>query len=146
MIKVIYNKILRFFFDYSASIIGPKSERLESVQDIYITDDFKLRIYKPSLESSNNPRPTLVYFHGGGWTIGSLKAYDRVLRYLCYHTGYMVIGVEYRKAPEYKFPIAANDALFAYQWVIDNITELGGDINKITIGGDSAGGNLTCVV
>ncbi len=146
MIKVICNKLLRFLFDYSASIIGPKPKYLESTKDIYIADGLKLRIYKPHLKSHNNPYPTLIYFHGGGWTIGSLKSYDRVLRYLSFQIGCMVIGVEYRKAPEYKFPTAASDALQAYHWVVDNVTKLGGDINKIMIGGDSVGGNLVCVV
>lgn len=146
MIKVIFNKLLRYLFDFSGPIIGPKLIEEINTIEVCLAKDFNIKIYKPFCDNKTQELPILIYYHGGGWTIGSLKAYDNILRYICSCTKHIVVGVEYRKAPEYKFPIAAEDAIKAYDWVIDNIDAIKGDMNSIAIGGDSAGGNLTCVV
>jgi acetyl esterase len=101
------------------------------------------RIYTPS---GTGPFPVLVYFHGGGWVIGNLEAYDATCRALTNAAGCMVVAMEYRLAPEHKFPAAPEDCYAATQWVATNTAAIGGDPARIAIGGDSAGGNLTAVV
>ncbi|NKB32878.1 MAG: alpha/beta hydrolase fold domain-containing protein [Pseudomonadales bacterium] len=100
-------------------------------------------VYKPSAEQN---LPVLVYFHGGGYTIGSLKSHDCVCRGLCIEANCIVVSVDYRLAPENKYPAAVDDAWAAAQWAASNAESLGGNPNNVAIGGDSAGGNLTAVV
>lgn len=100
------------------------------------------RIYTPV---GNGPFPLLVYLHGGGWVIGDLDSYDAICRELCGLAGCIVVSVDYRLAPEHRFPAAVDDARTALQWVVDNLDELGADPGRIAIGGDSAGGNLAAV-
>jgi acetyl esterase len=87
-----------------------------------------------------------VYVHGGGWVIGNLEAYDATCRALANAAGCIVVAMEYRLAPEHKFPAAPEDCYAAACWVADNATAMHGDPRRIAIGGDSAGGNLTAVV
>jgi acetyl esterase len=101
------------------------------------------RIYMPH---GTGPFPVLVYFHGGGWVIGDLEAYDATCRALTNAAGCLVVAMEYRLAPEHKFPAAPEDCYAATCWVAANAAAIGGDPRRIAIGGDSAGGNLTAVV
>jgi acetyl esterase/lipase len=101
------------------------------------------RIYIPY---GTGPFPVLVYFHGGGWVIGDLVAYDATCRALTNAAGCLVVAMEYRLAPEHKFPAAPEDCYAAICWVAANAVAIGGDPRRIAIGGDSAGGNLTAVV
>jgi len=108
-----------------------------------------IRIYTPKgakRTSGSAGLPVLVYFHGGGWVIANLDTYDGSCRALCNESGFIVISVAYRQAPEYPFPAAAEDAFSAYQWVLSNAESLGGDSPRIAVGGESAGGNLAAVV
>jgi acetyl esterase len=105
--------------------------------------DLPARIYTPQ---GGGPFPILVYFHGGGWVIGNLEAYDATCRALTNAADCMVVAMEYRLAPEHKFPAAPEDCYAAARWVAANATALGGDPARMAIGGDSAGGNLTAVV
>jgi len=89
--------------------------------------------------------PALVYLHGGGWSLGSLATYEPFCRQLANATGQIVIWVEYRLAPENPYPAALDDTLAAWRWVQENHRELGADPARISIGGDSAGGNLAAV-
>lgn len=100
-------------------------------------------VYKPK-ESKN--LPTLVFFHGGGFVIGSLKSHDTVCRSLCVQTQCLVISVDYRLAPEHKYPAALDDAWTATTWIAENIERLGGNSNNLAVGGDSAGGCLAASV
>jgi len=131
-------KFFRWLFDYSSSFIGPKKIILH-VEEIHDLEGTKLKIYKPNKDQS---LPVLIFYHGGGWIIGSIRAYDRILRHLSYVSKCLIIAVEYKKAPEYKFPTAIEDSCKACSWIIDNIKKLGGDIKRIGLMGDSAGGNI----
>jgi acetyl esterase len=121
-------------------------EPIGAIQDRTIpgaAGEMPTRIYTPS---GTGPFPILVYFHGGGWVIGNLEAYDATCRALTNAAGCMVVAMEYRLAPEHKFPAAPEDCYAATQWVAANAPTIGGDPARIAIGGDSAGGNLTAVV
>jgi acetyl esterase len=100
-------------------------------------------VYRPSADTV---LAVIVYFHGGGWTIGSLETHDNTCRSLANAVGAVVVSVDYRLAPEHKFPAAVDDAWAATQWVAAHAAELGGDARRIAVAGDSAGGNLAAVV
>lgn len=101
-----------------------------------------LRIYTPKGEG---PFPLMVYFHGSGFVVCSLDTHDGMCRNLCAGSGCVVVSVDYRLAPEHKFPAAVDDALAATRWVAANGSALGGDPGRILVAGDSAGGNLAAV-
>ena len=105
--------------------------------------EMPVRIYTPQ---GQDPFPVLVYFHGGGWVIGNREAYDPTCRALTNAAGCLVVSVEYRLAPEHKFPAAPEDCYAAVQWVAAHAAAMRGDAARLAIGGDSAGGNLTAVV
>ena len=105
--------------------------------------DLPVRIYRPDLDAPT--LPVLVYFHGGGHVIGNLDTHDAVARNLCNGAGCIVVSVDYRLAPEHKFPAAAEDAFAAVIWCAAHGAEIGIDPRRIAIGGDSAGGNLAAV-
>ena len=87
-----------------------------------------------------------MFFHGGGWVIGDLDSHDVVCRKLADEGELIVISVDYRLAPEHKFPAAVDDAIAATKWIADNAKQLGIDASRLMVGGDSAGGNLAAVV
>lgn len=97
------------------------------------------RVYKPAGAA---PFPVVVYFHGGGWVLADKDVYDGGARGICKQSGAIVISVDYRRAPEYKFPAAWDDAFAAYEWTIGNAASFGGDPERIALAGESAGGNL----
>ena len=103
----------------------------------------RVRIYRPD---GGVRLPVLVYFHGGGWVVGGLDSHDGVIRHLCAHGRCMVVAVDYRLAPEHRFPAALEDAWAATVFVHEHVAELGGDSSRLAVGGDSAGGNLAAVV
>jgi acetyl esterase/lipase len=90
--------------------------------------------------------PLLVFFHGGGFSIGDIETHDGLCRLLCRDAGVHVLSVDYRLAPEHKAPAAVQDCYAAYRWALEHATELGADPTRIAVGGDSAGGNLATVV
>jgi len=103
------------------------------------------RFYSP-MDSGATPSPLLIYFHGGGWVLGSLEGYDTLCRRLAIASGWSVLSVDYRLAPEHKFPAAVDDAYDSVIWAADNAEDLGIDPDCIAVGGDSAGANLSTVV
>ena len=105
----------------------------------------RVRFYRPA-GSVARLLPTILYFHGGGWVIGSLEAYDLPCRFFCARSGCAVVAVDYRLAPEHKFPAALDDAVAAFRWLAAEGTELGIDPDRIVVAGDSAGGTLATVV
>ncbi|WP_035695662.1 alpha/beta hydrolase [Bradyrhizobium liaoningense] len=105
------------------------------------------RLYVPKEPRQNDGlSPALVFFHGGGWVIGDLDSHDVVCRQLAAEGALIVISVDYRLAPEHKFPAAADDAIAATKWIAAHARDLGVDASRLSIGGDSAGGNLAAVV
>jgi acetyl esterase len=105
----------------------------------------RLTVIRPRDFRQGDKLPAIVYLHGGGWTLGSLATYEPFCRALANATGQIVIWVEYRLAPEAPYPAALDDTLAAWRWVQANTGELGADPARISIGGDSAGGNLAAV-
>ena len=100
------------------------------------------RIYRPSA----GILPLLVYFHGGGWVVGSVAISDSFCRALANASGCAILSVDYRLAPEHRYPAAADDAYAATAWAAENARELGADPARLAVGGSSAGGNLAAVV
>jgi acetyl esterase len=102
-----------------------------------------VRVYRPG---PDRPLPTLMYFYGGGWALGSLDTGDAVCRALANRAGCLVVAAAYRLAPEARFPAAVHDCHAATAWVAANAAEVGADPDRIAVGGDSAGGNLAAAV
>jgi acetyl esterase len=100
------------------------------------------RMYRNSTGKS----PTVVFFHGGGWVAGDLETHDRQARLLAIETGAVVISVDYRRPPEVRFPGAFEDGFAAVQDIVARIAEFGGDVARVGVAGDSAGGNLAATV
>jgi acetyl esterase len=120
---------------------------LASVEDRLISvgndTEISVRIYTPEGEG---PFPLFVYYHGGGWVIGDLETADASCRMLANKTERVVVSVDYRLAPEYKFPVPVEDSYAALKWVKEHATEINGNASKIVVGGDSAGGNLSAAM
>jgi acetyl esterase len=131
-------------------VSNPEPPELKSVQPLAIPaphGSIPARIYTPlKLREDNGLAPCLVFFHGGGWVIGNLDSHDVVCRKLADEGQLIVISVDYRLAPEHKFPAAVDDAIAATKWIAGNARDLGIDASRLCVGGDSAGGNLAAVV
>ncbi|MEA2646348.1 MAG: acetyl esterase, partial [Chloroflexota bacterium] len=104
--------------------------------------EIPVRVYTPAGEPLF---PVLVFFHGGGHTVGDLDTHDVVCRALCAGAGYVVVSVDYRRGPEHRFPAAVDDAISATTWVARHAAEIGADPARLGVAGDSAGGNLATV-
>ena len=105
--------------------------------------EIPVRVYTPDAPA---PRPAMVYFHGGGWVICDLDTHDVICRAIARRAGAVVVSVDYRLAPESKFPAAVDDCYAATGWVASNAETLGIDRARISVGGDSAGGNLGAAI
>jgi acetyl esterase len=105
-----------------------------------------MRLYRPVARTPGATTPVLVYFHGGGWTIGDLDTHDVLCRQLALGSGCAVVSVDYRMGPEHRFPAAVDDCLAATRWVARQAEGLGLAASRLAVGGDSAGGNLAAVV
>jgi len=105
-----------------------------------------MRLYRPAGAAADAKLPVLVYYHGGGWTIGDLDTHDVLCRELANAAGCAVVSVDYRMGPENRFPAAVDDSIAAAYWVARNADSLGVDASRLAVGGDSAGGNLAAVV
>ncbi len=131
-------------------VTNPDPPELKSVQPLTIPSPdsgIPARVYTPkTLRQSGGRSPCLVFFHGGGWVIGDLDSHDVVCRKLAHEGELIVIAVDYRLSPEAKFPAAVNDAIAATAWIAANAKQFGIDASRISVGGDSAGGNLAAVV
>jgi len=123
----------------------PQPPAIGTVRDLS-ADGVPVRVYRPAGVPDATRLPALVFFHGGGWVIGDLETHDTLCRQLTAEAGITVVAVDYRLAPEHKFPASADDAWTATKWVAAHAGELGVDAAKLAVGGDSAGGNLAAVV
>jgi acetyl esterase len=126
--------------------LGGDPESVSRVEDRRIpgTDGtIPVRIYTPA---GGGPFPVLVFFHGGGWVLCNIDTHDPVCRSLANAAECIVVSVDYRLAPEHKFPAASDDCYAATQWVMNSASLINGDADRVAVGGDSAGGNLAAVV
>jgi acetyl esterase len=105
--------------------------------------DLRIRVYEPD---DARDRPVLVYFFGGGWTLGSLDTCDAICRSLTNAARCVTVSVQYRLAPEHPFPAAVEDCYAGTRWVAEHAADLGADAGRVAVGGDSAGGNLAAAV
>jgi acetyl esterase len=119
----------------------PEPPAMHEVQDLK-AGSIPLRLYRPL----DAVLPVLVYFHGGGWTIGDIDTHDVLCRQLAQASGCAVVSVDYRLGPEHRFPAAVDDCVEATRWVQSHATALKVDAARLAVGGDSAGGNLAAVV
>jgi acetyl esterase len=136
----------RALFRGFRELAGPPEE-VGKVEDRALPDlNLTVRVYTPKAKDGGDARPGLVYFHGGGWIIGDLDTTDAPLRKLANASGCVVVSVDYRLAPEHKFPVAAEDCYAATRYVARHPRDFGVDPKRLAVGGDSAGGNLAAVV
>ncbi len=120
------------------------------VRDLFVparNHQIPVRVYTPEDRAlaRDGRLPALVYYHGGGWSLGSLATYNSLCRALAREAGVVVVSVDYRLAPEHPFPAAVEDAQVALGWAFRNPDALGADLTRLAVGGDSAGGNLATV-
>jgi acetyl esterase len=139
-------EVLRAAPDAEVAEVWGLSDEVDEVVDLLIpgpAGELRVRVYRPR---TTELLPALVWFHGGGWVVGSLDSHDPVCRAIAWRAPCVVISVDYRLAPEAPFPAAVDDAWAATQWVAAEALSLGVDASKLAVGGDSAGGNLAAVV
>jgi acetyl esterase len=132
----------------SRAVLQPDPEETGEVRDLTAPGphgDVPLRLYRPHI-TEPSPLPGLVYYHGGGWLLGNLDSHDVICRRLANAARCVVVSVDYRLAPEQKFPAAVEDCEIATRWVFQQSSSLGVDRARIAVGGDSAGGNLAAVM
>ncbi|MGJ7552430.1 alpha/beta hydrolase [Variovorax sp. RB2P76] len=132
-------------YEKGAGVLEVPKPELARVEDFVIAarDGFAMpaRLYAPSTDV----RPVLMYFHGGGFTVGNIRTHDTLCRVLSHKSGCAVVSVDYRLAPAHKFPTASNDAWDAFQFIAKEGAGLGLDPARLAVGGDSAGGTLAAV-
>ena len=140
----------REYYRQARLVANPEPPDLKSVEPLTIATargPIPARLYTPKvLRQSNGLSPCLVFFHGGGWVIGDLDTHDVACRKLADEGQLIVISVDYRRAPEHKFPAAVDDAIASTKWIAENAKQFGVDASRLMVGGDSAGGNLAAVV
>lgn len=136
---------IRRHYNLSRRAFLTELEPIESVAHIVPEGAPRMTVIRPRSFRPGMRLPALVYLHGGGWSVGSLATYEPLCRQLANASGQIVIWVEYRLAPESRYPAALNDTLAAWRWLRDHCEELGADPKRLSIGGDSAGGNLAAV-
>ena len=127
------------------AVDGARIQPVHAVEDLAVpgpAGEMAVRVFRPSAGT----RPMLVWLHGGGWVTGSLESHDLLCRQLSVGVDAIVVSVDYRLAPETKFPGAVDDSLAAWSWITAHAADLGAQPGAIALGGDSAGGNLAAVV
>ncbi len=134
----------RAFMEASAAMRPPGPDVAEVVDGVLpgAGGELKYRLYRPD---GAGPHPIVAYFHGGGWVLGNQESDDPFCRDLCVRSGAVVVSVDYRHAPEHRFPAAAEDAFAAVRWIADHTIELGGIPGQLAVAGWSAGGNVATV-
>ncbi|MGA8392943.1 MAG: alpha/beta hydrolase [Burkholderiaceae bacterium] len=139
----------RAAYEAGAGVLELAPHKLARVEDLHFSarDGHRLaaRLYAPEVHSASAPLPVLLYFHGGGFTVGSLATHDVLCRHLSHLAHCAVVSVDYRLAPQYKFPTAVHDAWDSLMWLRTQADTLGLDASRLAVGGDSAGGTLATV-
>jgi acetyl esterase len=133
----------------SRAVLAPEPQQVAEARDLTCPGphgDIPLRLYRPAGAEPDQVLPVLVYFHGGGWLLGGLDSHDTTCRHFANAARCVVVSVDYRMAPEHKFPAAVDDSAAATRWVIEHAGSLGVDPARVAVGGDSAGGNLATVM
>lgn len=139
----------RRLYRETRGILGPPVPAAGEVRDLTApgpAGPIPLRLYRGLGTAAGAPLPVLVYFHGGGWTVGDLETHDIICRTLANNARCAVIAADYRMGPEHKFPAAVEDCIAVARWVAQQGGALDIDAARIAVGGDSAGGNLATVV
>ena len=142
----------RAVLEQESWLFGGEPAEVASSRDLLIpgpAGDIPARLHLPITAGgapADAPLPLLIWFHGGGWVLGSIESHEPVARAFCHHAQVAVLNVGYRLAPEHPFPAAFEDAEAAFLWAHEHATELGIDADRIALGGDSAGGNLSAAV
>lgn len=137
-------EIGRATFAALMQMVGPKDVPVGKTENLS-AGGVPIRVYSP-VAAGNDPMPALVYYHGGGFVIGNIESHDGLCRMMANEGGFRVISVDYRLAPENRYPAAMDDAFAALSWVVQNAAGIGVDANRIAVGGDSAGGALAAIV
>ena len=138
----------RHSFSQMMQMMGPHDVPVGKIQNITIpgpAGDIRARVYAP-IAAGGESLPAMVFFHGGGFVVGDLDTHDGLCRLIAHEGGFVVVAVDYRLAPENKWPAPLEDALAATRWIFTNAPSLGIDAGRIAIGGDSAGGHLAACV
>ncbi len=120
-------------------------QHVGAVRDLEVqgaVSPLQARLYTPTERLGTGPSPTLMFFHGGGWMYGDLESHDPTCRFLAEQSGVQILSVDYRLAPENKFPAAVEDCQAAYLWLVSHTEDVGADPARLAVGGDSAGGSL----
>ncbi len=141
MIRIIEARMARKQVTHPTPLYDVKKEKIKLPHR-----KIKLRIYTPTANESGTPQPAIVFYHGGGWVIGSLDSHDELCRRIAVGSGCCVIAVDYRLAPEHPFPAAMQDAYDAFNYIVEHAEHWQLDPSRIAVAGDSAGGNLATVV
>ncbi|MGZ5930574.1 MAG: alpha/beta hydrolase [Rhizomicrobium sp.] len=141
-------QVAREIFVGLMQLVGPKDVPVGKTENLTVPGPggpIPIRVYTP-VAAGRDPMPALIYYHGGGWVIGNIETHDGLCRMMANEGGFRVISVDYRLAPENKYPAAIDDAFAALSWVGTNAANIGVDANRIAVGGDSAGGALAAEV
>jgi acetyl esterase len=139
----------RGFFNAGRTVMQPEPPDVAEARDMVApgpNGEVRLRLYRGTGTQAGEVLPCLVYYHGGGWVLGDLDSHDQACRAIANAARCCVIAVDYRLAPEVKFPGAITDSAAATRWIIDQAGALVIDPARIAVGGDSAGGNLAAAV